>query len=256
MNGPASGPHRCLVTGAGGGIGAAIAIQLSSAGHQVALAGRDRDKLEKVASDLPGPHLVLPGDLCEPSALDQVLTAVNTAWGPIEVLAMAAGISSSAPLARTSDEEWSAALEVNLNLPFRLMRLVTPAMMSAGWGRIIAIASTAAKRGEPYLSAYTASKHGLLGLVRSVAAEVAATGVTVNAICPGFVDTPMTETSAAWIRDKTGRTIDQARELLAGMQPIGRLVDPAEVADAVLMCLQNAAINGQGITIDGGSVQS
>jgi NAD(P)-dependent dehydrogenase (short-subunit alcohol dehydrogenase family) len=128
-------------------------------------------------------------------------------------------------------------------------------MRTAGWGRIVVMASTAAQVGEPYIAAYTASKHGVLGLVRSAAAELAGSGVTVNAVCPGYVDTPMTEQTIANIAATTGRTADDARELLARKQPIGRLITPDEVADAVWFCVGNGAVSGQAINVDGGAVQ-
>jgi NAD(P)-dependent dehydrogenase (short-subunit alcohol dehydrogenase family) len=147
-------------------------------------------------------------------------------------------------------------LDLNLTAPFRCLRRALPAMVAAGWGRIVVIASVAAKRGEPYIAAYTASKHGVLGLVRAAAAEVALTGVTVNAVCPGYVDTPLTDGSVQAIVDATGRTPKQARAILEAKQPIGRLVTVDEVADAVELCIANAAITGQGINVDGGAVQS
>ena len=146
-------------------------------------------------------------------------------------------------------------LEINLTAPFRCVRRTAPGMVAGGYGRIVVIASTAARRGETYLAAYTASKHGVLGLVRAVAAELAATGVTVNAICPGYVDTPMTDASVAAIAVRTGRSPEQARDILAAKQPIGRLVTVDEVADAVLLCVSSAAVNGQAINVDGGAVQ-
>jgi NAD(P)-dependent dehydrogenase (short-subunit alcohol dehydrogenase family) len=129
-------------------------------------------------------------------------------------------------------------------------------MTSAGFGRVVVVASIAGKVGSPRIAAYTASKHGVLGLVRTAAAEVAKSGVTVNAVCPGYVDTPMTDESVAHIATGTGRSEDEARQILAGMQPIGRLVTVDEVASTVMLCVDNAAINGQGINVDGGSVQS
>jgi NAD(P)-dependent dehydrogenase (short-subunit alcohol dehydrogenase family) len=129
-------------------------------------------------------------------------------------------------------------------------------MVERGHGRIVVIASVAAKRGEPYISAYTASKHGVLGLVRSAAAELATTGVTVNAVCPGYVETPMTDATIEGIVTKTGRDAADARAILEQKQPIGRLVSAAEVAQTVWFCVANGAVTGQGINVDGGSVQS
>jgi NAD(P)-dependent dehydrogenase (short-subunit alcohol dehydrogenase family) len=254
---PSVPARRCLVTGAGRGIGAAVAHRLSAAGHSVALTARSSGELAALAAQLPGPTLVIPADLTDPTAADTLVSAVEREWGgPVEVLVLNAGAGTSAPLARTSDEDWARMLDLNLTAPFRLLRRALPGMVEQGWGRVVAVASIAAKRGDPYVSAYTASKHGLLGLVRSAAAEVASTGVTVNAVCPGYVDTPMTAATVAAISATTGRSADDARATLARRQPIGRLIDADEVADVVLLCLDSAAVNGQGINVDGGSVQS
>jgi NAD(P)-dependent dehydrogenase (short-subunit alcohol dehydrogenase family) len=155
-----------------------------------------------------------------------------------------------------SDADWHRTLDLNLTAPFRCMRRALPAMIERRGGRVVVVASVAAKVGEPYLAAYTASKHGVLGLVRSAAAEVAGLGVTVNAVCPGYVDTPMTDASVAMIVDRTGWEADRARAYLAGKQPTGRLVTPDEVADGVMFCVLNGSVNGQGLNIDGGAVQS
>jgi NAD(P)-dependent dehydrogenase (short-subunit alcohol dehydrogenase family) len=245
-----------LVTGASQGIGAACARSLSAAGHRVALVARDEQALAEVAASLPGESLVVPTDVLEPAALDAAFARVEQEWGPVEILVVNAGASMSAPLVRTTDDDWQRMLDLNLTAPFRCLRRALPAMTAAGFGRIVVVASVAGKVGSPRIAAYTASKHGVLGLVRSAAAEVAKTGVTVNAVCPGYVDTPMTDRSVANIASGTGRSPDEARDILASMQPIGRLVTVEEVASAVMLCVDNPAITGQGLNIDGGAVQS
>jgi NAD(P)-dependent dehydrogenase (short-subunit alcohol dehydrogenase family) len=245
-----------VVTGAGRGIGRAVAIKLSAEGHRVALTARNEDELRATAGMCPGDTLVLPADITSGAALDGVFTAVEDAWAGADVLVANAGSGLSAPLAETTDEQWAQMLEVNLTAPFRCIRRVVPAMKARGYGRIVVIASTAAKRGDPYIAAYAASKHGILGVVRSAAAELATTGITVNAVCPGYVATPMTDRTVAAIADRTGRTPAEARAALAAKQPNGRLVTVDEVVDAVWLCVANAAVNGQGINVDGGGVQS
>jgi NAD(P)-dependent dehydrogenase (short-subunit alcohol dehydrogenase family) len=249
-------PRTCLVTGAGRGIGRAVAQRLSAEGHRVALTARSADQLEQVAAALPGPSLVLPADITVASAVDEVFAAVEAEWGEVDVLVANAGSGVSAKLADTTDEMWHAQLDLLLTAPFRCMRRAVPGMVDRGWGRVVVVASVAAKRGEPYVAAYTAAKHGVLGLVRATAAELARTGVTVNAVCPGYVDTPMTDATVASIAEKTGRTPSEARSALAARQPIGRLVTPEEVAEAVWFCVANAAVTGQGVNVDGGAVQS
>lgn len=245
-----------LVTGASKGIGAGCALALSRAGHRVALVARDQSALQEVADSLPGETLVVPADLLDPAALDAAFARVEEEWGPVEILVLNAGASMAAPLVETTDEDWQRMLDLNLTAPFRCLRRALPAMTAAGFGRVVVIASVAGKVGSKRVAAYTASKHGVLGLVRTAALEVATSGVTVNAVCPGYVDTPMTDESVAGLAARLGRPEDEARTLLARMQPIGRLVTVEEVASAVLLCVDNAAVNGQGINVDGGAVQS
>ena len=245
-----------LVTGAGRGIGRAVAERLSEEGMRVAITSRSKEQLEETASGCSGPVLIIPMDLMETDAPNRLVAEVKRAWGPIEVLVANAGVGFSARIERTTDEDWQRVIDLNLTTPFRCLRAVIPDMRENGAGSIVVIASIAAKVGEPYISAYTASKHGVLGLVRSAAMELARTGITVNAVCPGYVDTPMTDASVAGIVSMTGRTEEQARQILAAKQPTGRLIAPEEVAEAVWMCVINPSMTGQGINVDGGAVQS
>src|SRR4051794_3768012 len=222
-----------LVTGAGRGIGRAVAQRLSAEGLQVALTARNRDELAETAAGCVGPTLVRPADVTDPAAIEDVYAGVEHEWGPVAVLVANAGAGHSARLDRTTDADWQRMLELNLTAPFRCIRRAVPAMRAAGWGRMVVVASSAAHVGEPYVAAYAASKHGVLGLVRSAAAELASTGVTVNAVCPAYVDTPMTDAVVERIASTTGRTLAEARRALERKQPIGRLIRPDEVADAV-----------------------
>jgi NAD(P)-dependent dehydrogenase (short-subunit alcohol dehydrogenase family) len=252
-----SDPPIALVTGAGRGIGRGVAVRLADEGYRVALTARSEDQLRETAAAVGADRsLVLPGDMLDPATPDHVVGQVEAAWGAVDVLVANAGAGESAPIARMSDELWARQLELNLTAPFRCVRRVVPHMVEQGWGRIVVLASVAAKRGEPYIAAYTASKHGVLGLTRSVAAELATTGVTANAVCPAYVDTPMTDRTVAMIEAQTGRSSEQARRILERKQPSGRLITVAEVVEAVWACVANGGINGQGINVDGGAVQS
>jgi NAD(P)-dependent dehydrogenase (short-subunit alcohol dehydrogenase family) len=213
-------------------------------------------ELEQTALQCPSPTLVVPADLCGPAGTERVFDAVTAAFGAVEIFVANAGAATSAPIHKVSDEQWQLMLDLNLTAPFHGIRRAVPSMLAAGYGRIVVVASVAAKVGEPYVAAYTAAKHGVLGLVRSAAAELARTGVTVNAVCPGYVDTPMTDSTVAAIAQKTQRSAEQARDILARKQPIGRLIAAAEVAEAVWFCVQNAAVTGQALNVDGGAVQS
>jgi NAD(P)-dependent dehydrogenase (short-subunit alcohol dehydrogenase family) len=246
----------CLVTGASRGIGLAVATQLVAAGHRVGMAARSADLLDKAAAELGENALAIPADITDAIGIDLAYQALEKAWGPVEVLVANAGAGVAAPLVDTTDELWQRMLDLNLTAPFRCIRRGLPSMVDGGWGRVVVIASVVAKHGEAEVAAYTASKHGVLGLVRSAAAEVARAGVTVNAICPGYVDSPMTDDTVAAIVVRTRRKPAEARQLLERRQPIGRLIDAGEVAAAVRFCIDNAAVNGQGINVDGGAVQS
>ncbi len=243
-----------LVTGGSRGVGAAIARRLAADGQRVAVVGRDAAALEGVAKSIDG--LALPCDLTDAGAMGRALATLEERWGPPSILVQNAGIAESAPLAKTTDEAWARIFEVNVNAPFRLARAVVPAMAKRGWGRVVHVASNAGLTGYAYTAAYCASKHALVGFTRALAAELARTEVTVNAVCPGFIDTEMTARTVQKIMETTGRSENDARAALAELSPQKRLMQVDEVAHVVAMLCDDGArgINGQAIAIDGGQV--
>ena len=247
--------RHALVTGGGTGIGAAIARALAAEGAKLTLVGRRRDKLEEVGSE-PFDALVAPADVTDPDAVKRAFALAREAQGPISILVNNAGAAESAPFAKVTGVSWRRTMAVNLDAVFHCCQAALPDLLAADAGRIVTIASTAALKGYAYVAAYTAAKHGALGLTRSLAAELAKTSVTVNAVCPGYTDTDMVSDAVANIRRKTGRSEAEARADLIGSSQQARLVTPQEVASAVLwLCLpESGAITGQAIGIAAGEV--
>jgi len=225
-----------VVTGGTKGIGKAVAERFAAAGDRVEAVGRDEL------------------DVSDEASVQSYFERV----GRVDVLVNNAGVASGAPLARTTLDDWRAHLGVNATGAFLCTRAVIGGMIERGEGRIVTVASVAGLTGARYTSAYTASKHAAVGLMRATAAEVAGTGVTANAVCPAFVDTDMTRRTVENIVEQTGRTAEEAEAALEGMTPLGRLLEPDEVAAAVLYLAspEAAAINGQALVLDGGGLQA
>jgi NAD(P)-dependent dehydrogenase (short-subunit alcohol dehydrogenase family) len=225
-----------VVTGGTRGIGRAVAERFAAAGDRVIAVGRSE---------------------CDVTD-ERAVAAFFERAGEVDVLVNNAGVSASAPLPRTTLDDWRAQLEVNATGAFLCTRAVLPGMRERDRGRIVTVASTAGRAGSRYTAAYAASKHAAVGLMRAVAAEVAGTGVTANAVCPAFVRTEMTERSIARIAETTGRSADEAEAALAASSPLGRLLEPVEVAFAVefLAAPEAGAINGQTLILDGGGIQT
>lgn len=239
-----------LVTGASRGIGATLARGLAADGHRVAFGARD---LADVA-DAPGLGVQL--DVTDGASVAAAVAQVEAELGPIEILVNNAGIAGSAPLGKLDDALWDRIIDVNLTGCFRVTRAVLPGMVARGAGRVVFIASNAGLTGYAYTSAYCASKHGVVGFARALAAEVARSGVTVNCVCPGFVRTDMTDEAVARIQRTTGRDADAARQALERLSPQHRVIETEEILHLVRALVADEArgIHGQAIALDGGSV--
>lgn len=259
-------PHRTtafagrhvLVTGATRGIGWAIAQAFAAQGATLSLCGRDTELLEQRRETLGGRTAAFAADLTNAAAAEAMVRQAIAANGAIDILVNNAGYGASQPFAKMTTEHWDQMLAVNLSSVFHVTRAAIGSMLERNAGRIINIASTAGVSGWPYIAAYCAAKHGVVGLTRALAREYAARGITVNAICPGYVDTDMTVATIENVVRKTGRSADDVREDIAKRNPQGRLIQPEEIADTAIWLAGSAAasITGQCIVIAGGEVMS
>jgi NAD(P)-dependent dehydrogenase (short-subunit alcohol dehydrogenase family) len=248
--------HHAVVTGAGSGIGRATAERLAEAGCQVTLIGRHVARLNETADRIGDLAFAAPADVTDPDMLAAAIEAGRDRFGPVDILINNAGAAGSAPFLKTDADAFRAMLALNLEAPAEAARLVLPGMLTRRRGRIVNVASTAGLKGYPYVSAYVAAKHGLVGLTRALALEVASKGVTVNAVCPGFTDTDLVARSIEAITGKTGRSEDEARAALSASNPQGRLITPDEVATTIVwLCSDGASgVNGAAVPVAGGEL--
>lgn len=247
------GKHA-LVTGGGTGVGKAIALALANAGVEVTICGRRQDALDAVAAGNTRIHGIT-ADVTDEASMNALYEKAEAARGPIDIVIANAGIASSAPAHKTTLADWQRMIDVNLTGAFLTVKPALAGMAQRKSGRIVFVASVAGLRGAAYVAPYVASKHGVIGLMRALAAEFATSGLTVNAVCPGFVESDMLDESIQRIVQKTGRSAEEARANLASNNPQGRIIQPQEVADAVLyLCGESAiSVNGHALAISGGA---
>lgn len=250
-----------LITGGSGGLGRAIARAFAQAGSRVVISGRNLKTLENAATGMSRDGVEVDYFVCDVTRKEEVeilAERIGRQLGTVQILINNAGIARAAGFLEMPDAMWEEILQTNLTGAYNCCKVFLSGMMQSNWGRIINIASTTAKVGYPYVTAYTASKHGVLGLTRALALETARRGVTVNAICPGYLNNELTRDNARRMAEKTGKTVEEVLAVFAASSPQDRLIEPEEVASLALMLAseKSAGITGQAISIDGGTVMA
>jgi NAD(P)-dependent dehydrogenase (short-subunit alcohol dehydrogenase family) len=247
-----------LITGGSGGLGRALAQAFAQHGGRVVISARNAEKLQAAAQQLSrsgGEILALPCDITDKTAVEGLAEAIRARWGSVQILINNAGVAKAAAFLEMPDSLWDEILTTNLTGTYTCCKIFLPAMTQARWGRIINIGSTTSKVGYPHVSAYVSSKHGLLGLARVLALETARLGITVNTICPGYLDDELTHANARRMAEKTGKSVEQILAMFAGTAPQQRLIAPEEVAQLALLLASEkmSGMTGQAISIDGGA---
>ena len=251
--------HTAVVTGAGRGIGAAVSRLLAAEGATVIASARSQAEIEAVADEIRsagGTAHAVTCDVGDASSIESLKTQAHDLAGPVDILINNAGVSTSAPFMRVTPEEWERLWRINTTGPLLCTQAFLPDMLEKGWGRVVIVGSIASLAGTKYITSYTASKHGVLGMMRALAAELAGSGVTANMVCPGYVDTPMTSDNVSRLSGVTGREEEEIRKNMESIQPSGRFVTSEEVAHAVMTFLpdEGSSFQGTTLTVDGGGL--
>jgi NAD(P)-dependent dehydrogenase (short-subunit alcohol dehydrogenase family) len=250
-----------LITGGSGGLGRVLAQAFARQGSRVVISARSEAKLKAASEEIGrdgGQVLALPCDVTEKKQVDNLAASIRARWGAVQILINNAGVARAASVLETTESMWEEILRTNLTGAFYCCQAFLPGMIEAKWGRIINIGSTTSKVGYSHVAAYVSSKHGLLGLTRALALETARSGITVNAICPGYLDDELTRDNAQRMAEKTGKSVEQVLASFASTAPQKRLIDPDEVAGLALLLASEklGGMTGQAVSVDGGATMA